>query len=185
MGPLFLAKGMLVMMTIMMIGIDERRRKRRRAAVDGGGRDQGQYPDQETALGRVPGRDPDPEIVPPANLPGGTRRRKGIGTIAITVVESILMTKTIDGGIAVIDQDLAVVAAIGGGGIGAAHDLNRVIAVIAGVDLAEATAEVTATAGLRRAIVATTPNLQLPPSPLDLAFRVDQVGVVPVAVEGG
>ena len=178
---------MLVMMTIMMIGIDERRRKRRRAAVDGGGRDQGQDPDQETDLGRVPDRDPGPEIVPRANLPRGTRRRKGIGTIAITVVESIPMTKTIDGGIAVIDQDLAVVAAIGGGGIGAAHDLGRVITMIAGVDLVEATAEVAAAAAasLRRAIVAKNPNLQLPPSPLDLAFRVDQVGVVPVAVEGG
>ena len=175
---------MLVMMTIMMIGIDERRRKRRRAAVDGGGRDQGQYPDQETALGRVPDRDPDPEIVPRANLPRGTRRRKGIGTIAITVVESIPMTKTIDGGIAVIDQDLAVVAAIGGGGIGAAHDLGRVITMIAGVDLVEATAGVTVAAGLHQVIVAKNVNLQLPPSPLDLAFRVGQVGAVQVVVVG-
>ena len=186
MGLLFPARKMLVIMTttVMMIGIDERRRRKRRAVVDVGGRDQGQDPDRGTALGRVPDLvDPDPEIVPRANLPRGTRRRKGIGTIAITVVESIPMTKTIDGGIAVIDQDLAVVATIGGGGIGAAHDLNRVIAVIAGVDLVEATAEVAA--GLRRAIVAKTPNLQLPPSPLDLVFRVDQVGVVPAVVEGG
>lgn len=94
------------------------------------------------------------------------------------------MTKKIDGGIAVIDQDLAVIATIGGGGIGAAHDPDRVITMIAEVGLVGAIVGVAAAAGLRRAIVAKNPNLQLPPSPLDLAFRVDQVGVVPVVVEG-
>ena len=177
---------MLVMMTTMMIGIDERRRRRKRRAVaDVGGRGQGQGPDRRTALGRVRDLDldPDPEIVPRANLPRGARRRKGIGTIAITVVESIPMMKRIDGDIAVIDQDLAVVAAIGGGDIGAAHDLDRVITMIAQVDLVEATAEVPAAAGLHRVIVAKNPDPQLLPSPLDLAFRVGQVGAVPVVVE--
>lgn len=175
---------MLVMMTSMMIGIDERRRKRKRAVVDVGGRDQGRDPYQETALGRVPDLDPDREIALRANLPRGTRGRRSIGTMAITVVESIPMTKRIDGSTVVVDQDLAVIATIGGGGIGAAQDLNRVIAMVAEVDLVEATAEVAAAAGLHRAIVAKNPNLQLPLNPLDLAFRVDQVGVVPVVVEG-
>ena len=202
---------MLVTMTIMLIGIGERRRRKRRAVVDVGVRDHGRDPYQETALGRVRDLDPDPdrEIVPRANLPRGTRRgRRSSGTIAIVIAESIPMTKRVNVGIiAVIDQDLAVQAAIGGGGIGmgraaaeakvevrtiiivgakgAALCLDRVISTIAEVGLVEATAEVAAAAGLHRVIVGKNPNLQLPPSPLALAFRVGQVGVVPMVVEGG
>ena len=189
MALLSLAKGMLGIMTIMMIGIDGRRRKRRRAAVDAGVRDRDRDPDRGTALGRVPDLDPDPEIVLRANLPRSTRMRKGIGImgIIIAVVESIPMTKKMDGGIVVIDQDLAVVAAIGGGDIGigrAAHDLDRLIVVVVEMDFVGATAGVAAAAapGLYQVIVAKNANLQLPPSPLDLAFRVGQVGAVPVVV---
>ena len=187
MGLLFPARKMLVIMMTMMIGIDERRRRKRRAVVDVGGRDQGQDPDRGTALGRVPDLDPDPEIVLRANLPRSTRRRKGIDIIAITVVVSIPMMKRIDGGIVIIDQDLAVVAAIGGGDIGigrAAQDLDRLIVVVVEMDFVGATAGVAAAAapGLYQVIVAKNANLQLPPSPLDLAFRVGQVGAVPVVV---
>ena len=96
------------------------------------------------------------------------------------------MTKRIGVAIVVIGQDLAVVAAIGGGGIGAALDPDHMITMIAEVGLVEATVEVVAAAGPpRRAIVGKNPSLQLPPSPLGLAFTADQVGVVLAVVEEG